>query len=925
MTNLTNKLFLPVFMLLLSISPALAHNDTFFNSPHRLELKPASFAEPGYRLAKSYWLGGADLDLNFKRDDDDTVCQAKGYITGACKGNETPIKYCGAGNKYHLCGCDASVYRYSALNCPSGSLPNDDICGDYSSGCVCEGAFVWNAYDNNCDFYCSSDYDCPGQVCRTSSGDCVDCVYDSDCGSGQACTGNKCETVDLCENVSCTGGQTCNASTGECECPSGQVLSDGRCEQANCANGGPSCSTGVCDMDSGQCVECTSDSHCGGNKECINNTCQVIDACKNVTCTGGKSCVDGTCVCPSGQLDNNGTCEAPNCTNGGISCSGSTPQCSSSGQCVECTSDSHCANGEKCISNFCQTVDACEGITCVGGKICVNGNCLCPSGQLDNNGTCELPNCANGGITCTGGKECQNKVCVCPSNKPNLSNGVCVECASNSQCSGGKECSGNVCKCPSSKPYLNGGTCAECSINSHCSNGKTCQSGICACPSGQSIFNGICEIPNCVNGGVTCPSGQTCNKTSKLCEAEQRSKCYEAVIAQGYLAAETADDLKQILTLTEDKPIFNNRIYILGAIETDDFKFTADPVLQEQIGNLPLPHMIDLRDSYSALKEGICSYNDIGPSDTSLLNPSLNVTNEFIVQGAITTAMVRLKINKLSLEGISFTNNVTPGGEASTEIENVYNKKPTLGTGTTWNINSGVKINKADFNAELSGGVTIKVVQSGLTINELNLTDPQDSGKLFLTINTTNSSSVHLKKINIQQTGARIVLNNSLLNIYGPVTLGGERSPSGVEGLPLASCNGGETKWRGLDISLNNGSTFYDRSMETGGSAPVLQPGLNLEMLMSDNKSCIKQYSSQYGKIQEFCGLNTGDYYEGRLADWTLFIHYATTRENTSGPVIGSYQCNSWELPFFLNYSSIASSQTFSGTNGCTYYHFNLL
>ena len=523
MTNLTNKLFLPVFMLLLSISPAAAHNDTFFNSPHRLELKPASFAEGGYRLAKSYWLGGADLDLNFKDEDDKTRCNSMGYFQEACQGNKSPLLKCPYNSAYFKCTCDTSIYRYSALNCPPGSYPDEDVCDDYSKGCVCEGAFVWNSYDNSCDFYCSSDYDCPGQVCRTSSGDCVDCVYDSDCGSGQACTDNKCETVDLCENVSCTGGQTCNASTGACECPSGQVLSDGRCEQANCANGGPSCSTGVCDMDSGQCVECTSDSHCGGNKECINNTCQVIDACKNVTCTGGKSCVDGTCVCPSGQLDNNGTCEAPNCTNGGISCSGSTPQCSSSGQCVECTSDSHCANGEKCISNFCQTVDACEGITCVGGKICVNGNCLCPSGQLDNNGTCELPNCANGGITCTGGKECQNKVCVCPSNKPNLSNGVCVECASNSQCSGGKECSGNVCKCPSSKPYLNGGTCAECSINSHCSNGKTCQSGICACPSGQSIFNGICEIPNCVNGGVTCPSGQTCNTTTKLCEASFRA------------------------------------------------------------------------------------------------------------------------------------------------------------------------------------------------------------------------------------------------------------------------------------------------------------------------------------------------------------------------------------------------------------------
>ena len=324
MTNLTNKLFLSVFMLLLSISPAAAHNDTFFNSPHRLELKPASFAEPGYQLAKSYWLGGAEITLNFKGDDDDTICQAKGYITGACKGNETPIKYCGAGNKYHLCGCDASVYRYSVSNCVSGSLPNDDICGDYSSGCVCEGAFVWNSDSNSCDFYCSSNYDCPGQVCRTSSGDCVDCVYDSDCGSGQVCTDNKCETADLCANVNCTGGQTCNASTGECECPSGQVLSDGQCEQADCSNGGIICSgsTPVC-AENGQCVECVSASDCGANEICSGNSCQTVDRCKDVSCSGGKSCNpnNGQCECPSDKpYESGGICEAPNCANGGVTC-----------------------------------------------------------------------------------------------------------------------------------------------------------------------------------------------------------------------------------------------------------------------------------------------------------------------------------------------------------------------------------------------------------------------------------------------------------------------------------------------------------------------------------------------------------------------------------------------------------------------------
>ena len=136
MTNLTNKLFLPVFMLLLCISPAAAHNDTFFNSPHRLELKPASFAEPGYRLAKSYWLGGADLDLNFKHEDDKTRCNSMGYFQEACQGNKSPLLKCPYNSAYFKCTCDTSVYRYSALNCPPGSYPDEDVCDDYSKGCV---------------------------------------------------------------------------------------------------------------------------------------------------------------------------------------------------------------------------------------------------------------------------------------------------------------------------------------------------------------------------------------------------------------------------------------------------------------------------------------------------------------------------------------------------------------------------------------------------------------------------------------------------------------------------------------------------------------------------------------------------------------------------------------------------------------------
>ena len=339
MTNLTNKLFLPVFMLLLSISPAAAHNDTFFNSPHRLELKPASFAEGGIQLAKSYWLGGADLDLNFKDEDDKTRCNSMGYFQEACQGNKSPLLKCPYNSAYFKCTCDTSIYRYSALNCPPGSYPDEDVCDDYSKGCVCENNKIWSAEDNSC----------------------VGCLSDSDCADGKECNNRECVNIDLCAGVNCTGGQSCNSETGACECPSGEVFYNNRCEAPSCTNKEIQCSgsTPVCAAN-GQCVECVSASDCGANEICSGNTCQTVDRCKDVSCSGGKSCNpnNGQCECPSDKpYESGGVCEAPNCVNGGLSCpSGqtcnkTTKVCEDSARIIPCKvgdtlySDIHCYDG----------------------------------------------------------------------------------------------------------------------------------------------------------------------------------------------------------------------------------------------------------------------------------------------------------------------------------------------------------------------------------------------------------------------------------------------------------------------------------------------------------------------------------------------------------------------------------------------------
>ena len=541
---------------------------------------------PAYQLAKSYWLGGADIDLMFKSDNDDVECLARGFTKDSCTDGKVPVSYCGSSNQYHKCGCDTSVYKYSSRNCPSDSTPNNDVCDSYSSGCTCnEKGYVWNGDTNTCAFFCSSDSDCSGSmVCNTSDGQCYGCLDNSDCNEGEVCTNHQCVTEDKCKDVSCSGGKSCNPDNGQCECPSGtQDYGNGTCEEANCSNGGVICSgsTPVC-ASSGKCVECVSNSDCGTDEVCSGNTCQTVDRCANVTCSGGKECnaTNGLCECPSGTKDyGSGVCEAPDCSNGGVVCSGGKEcknkvcQCPSSkpfeksGTCVECTASSQCGNGEECISNYCQLVDACANVTCRSDQICVNGACQCPSGKVEYQGECQAPNCINGGVTCpsdkpacsssgtcvecasngdcTGGKTCQSNVCKCPSGKieyegscvtPNCnnaiicsgdkpycnsSNGECVECIMDGNCSGGKVCTNNTCVCPDDKPYESGGKCVECSSDSNCSNGKTCQNGTCKCPSDKPYESGG-KCVECTSD-TQCASGETCQ--SNVCEKPAVREC----------------------------------------------------------------------------------------------------------------------------------------------------------------------------------------------------------------------------------------------------------------------------------------------------------------------------------------------------------------------------------------------------------------
>ena len=330
MTDLIKKIILTAAVLFSGIAPVLAHKDTSFNSPHKLELKPASFAEPGYQLAKSYWLGGADIDLGFKGDDDATVCQSRGYTTGSCGTNQEIVSYCGAANQYHRCGCNDRIYRYDDITCGQDAYPDmsdEYVCKTSSSGsgksdrCICY-ADDQRWIDGSCVFYCSQDSHCAdNEICITSTG--------------------QCEFKD-CEIYGCDGGPVCYNHS---------------CEVPNCVNGGTSCVQGEkCDSVSKQCVEDPNTCPAGYQDSACSDK-QISDGSNHTTSTGK--------VCYACRAK---TCDDLNCDSVRQTCNSAALICVDKAGCSAGDSTTACKSDQKSLGTYVadngDTCYQCQDMTC---------------------------------------------------------------------------------------------------------------------------------------------------------------------------------------------------------------------------------------------------------------------------------------------------------------------------------------------------------------------------------------------------------------------------------------------------------------------------------------------------------------------------------------------------------------------------------
>ncbi|KAK6028682.1 EGF-like domain protein [Ostertagia ostertagi] len=249
----------------------------------------------------------------------------------------------------------------------------------------------------------------------------------------------------------CNSGNMCSAGSecrdNVCTCPSGQLIIEGKCVRVT--NDirkrpvRPDCTLDTDCSDHYRCVDqkcvchgnfsyclrlvlkraeasCREDAHCPEHAVCTDNICTCKDEYKMISnfcvpsdmnkwrivkgtktvkdialnrgsepgascsdansCTVGSVCVNGQCVCDFGSVPEDGSC---------VSKSGNL------GVGEHCSDAYKCRDGLVCVLERCMCPDddlTCDGPldTCVGGAMCVDGLCVCPSGMHPSpQGRCE--------------------------------------------------------------------------------------------------------------------------------------------------------------------------------------------------------------------------------------------------------------------------------------------------------------------------------------------------------------------------------------------------------------------------------------------------------------------------------------------------------------------------------------------------------
>lgn len=360
---------------------------------------------------------------------------------------------------------------------------------------------------------CSADVDCPAERPHCDAGACVACLGNADCptdtpscieGSCSRCTGN--------ESCTLANAPVCDESTGLCV----GCIADGDC-------GGGHCSPDR------NCVQCLADSHCAAGESCVDGACVQSTTCAgNEDCEEGELCVFpesgapvGKCgaICDPQQPDA-GTCDE----NEGCSLVGFDAENTPVGACVPfnggageqepcdpegCEAGLLCVNygtDERCSS----TCDASEPGSCGEGFTCTELEFTAPEGATI--GVCvpELDFCETDA-------DCDaDEVCTLTVADDGGLDMVCARAAGDKR--GGERCSANA-ECASNFCLSGQGVCyGTCTATEGCAEGSACVQVTFTLPDDTTDQAPAC-FPTCTDD-ASCNPGQVCSTAFNLDDSD---------------------------------------------------------------------------------------------------------------------------------------------------------------------------------------------------------------------------------------------------------------------------------------------------------------------------------------------------------------------------------------------------------------------
>lgn len=208
---------------------------------------------------------------------------------------------------------------------------------------------------------CVNDSNCSGSTpfCKTSTGECVECIVDNDCNDDKVCSIDDCvsNVCNYTNNDDLT--RNCNASNG---CSGSQRCVD---------NSWGSCITDLtlcdidCDGEPDECKILCDKCECEGVDDCLQVECKMVD-CEDSECvyTDINECNDDDSCCPSSCTSDNDN----DCKKG-------------------CSSDEDCDDNDDCTLDIClSSTEECFSTTI---DTCTNDDGCCPSRcTIDNDNDC---------------------------------------------------------------------------------------------------------------------------------------------------------------------------------------------------------------------------------------------------------------------------------------------------------------------------------------------------------------------------------------------------------------------------------------------------------------------------------------------------------------------------------------------------------